>query len=185
MRSRKKLFPGWWFRQENTKWFDCIVVIKLSAPLTFLKTNFQNQKCTLVHISSSPYFTVKGKNAKGSLHKKSEHLNSLSPTSHLQPSCSLFPAKNMHNLPSVRTWLRSVTFTFGLLRLFKKCHWWVKKGESSYPGRHLENSRPYAVQSDESQSCTATTCTNHNYHHRALRGWACLYIPGVILNLWR
>lgn len=184
MGSRKKLFPDWWFRQENTKWFDGIVVIRLWAPLTSLKTHFQNQKCTLVHISSSPHFTVKGKNANGSLHKQSEHLNSLSFTSHLQQSCSLFPAKNMHNLPSVCIRLCSVTFTFWLLRLFKNCHWWVKQGESSYPGRHLENSRPYALQSDESQSCTATTWTNHNYNHTALRGWACLYIPAVILNLW-
>lgn len=139
---------------------------KALNPSNIFKTSFSKSEAhTRVHFSR-PCFTAKRKNAKPSLHKSQgikihPLLPILSVTNLLfvpcQKTCtSLLPSKSIA--------LCSVTFTFGLLRLLKKCHWWVKQGESPYPGRHFETSRPSGVLSDESQSCTGTTHTNHNYH---------------------
>ena len=140
---------------------------KAVSPINISETSFSKSEThTHVHFSSR-CFTVKGKNAKASLHKSQGiKIPSLLPLlSDKLALCSL-PKKHAHLsfLPSKSIWLCSVTFAFGLLGLLKKCHSWVKQGENTYPGRHLETSRPSGVLSDESQSCTGTTRTNHNYH---------------------
>lgn len=141
----------WWHSFNKT----------LGTSNTILEPPFQNKKHTLLqsvlHSWSKKCWSITP--------QKSGHPNSLSPTSPWWQTCSLFPArKHPFFLHSKSIRLCSVTFTFGLLRLLKKCHWWVKWGENSYPGRHLETSRPSGVFSERSQSSTGTTHTNHNYH---------------------
>lgn len=165
VRSRTKLSPDRQFRQKSTKWIDGIVLTRLPAPLTSLKPHFQNQKHTLVYTSPVPASQLKEnmlKHLSTKVRASKFPLSCQSSVTNLlfvpcQKTCAPF-------LPSKSVWLHSVAFTFGLLRLLKKRHWWVKQGESTYPGGHLETSRPSGVLSDEFQSCTGTTRTNHNYH---------------------
>lgn len=61
MRSRTKLHPERQFRWKSTKWFDGIVLTRLSTLSTSLKPNFQNQKHTLVYTSPDPASQLKEK----------------------------------------------------------------------------------------------------------------------------